>query len=281
VALQHDRVSTFIHTPCATLPWIPPHSRCASSQSLSPSLLSTCSASATNPSRLVSSCLVSLPPSPRDILKTSLLIISRTSGWKECLAPGSHLQHCPSLLPLLVPFVVGPHGHAVTYSSRLGLLGYWLSLLYSLVLPYLVNLALNSLPHICCCSHTLITFEIFILFFLSSLFKFSLLFFDPFRPKNWWYTPLSTRFHRLQSLTRHSRSLNPIILSPYHSIPSHRIIDCAFLTWEHNGIQYITRTFHIPVDLESLTGPYCSQMYHVLANPNRFLSPKKTFVLAP
>ena len=61
MALQHDCVSTFIHTHCATgssLPWIPPHSHCASCQSLSPSLLSTCSASAPNPSRLV------LPPSP-------------------------------------------------------------------------------------------------------------------------------------------------------------------------------------------------------------------------
>lgn len=123
--------------------------------------------------RLVSSCL----HLPRDILKTSLLIISRASGWKECLAPGSHLQRCPSLLPLLVPFVVGPHGHAVTCSSRLDLLGYWLSLLYFLVLPYLVNLPLNSLLQICCCSHTLITFEIFISFFLSSLFNFYLPFF--------------------------------------------------------------------------------------------------------
>ena len=174
MALQHDCVSTFIHTHCATglsLPWIPPHSHCASSQSL-PLHLSCLLVLRLLRIRLVSSCL----HLPRDILKTSLLIISPTSGWKECLAPGSHLQHCPSLLPLLVPFV-GPHGHGVTCSSRLDLLGYWLSLLYFLVLPYLVNLPLNSLLQICCCSHTLITFEIFISFFLSSLFNFCLPFF--------------------------------------------------------------------------------------------------------
>lgn len=116
--------------------------------------------------RLVSSCLVNPPLSLRYI-ETLSSNHSHTSGWKECLAPGSHLQYCPSLLPLLVPFVVGPHG----CSPRLDLLGYWLSLLYSLILPYLVNFSLNSL-HICCCSHTLITFEIFILFIPSSLFKF-------------------------------------------------------------------------------------------------------------
>lgn len=121
MALQHDCVSTFIHTPCATdssLPWIPPHSHCASSQSLSLHL-SCLLVLRLLRIRLVCSCL----HLPRDILKTSLLIISRTSGWKECLAPGSHLQHCPSLLPLLVPFVVGPHGHAVTLFIKVGSFG--------------------------------------------------------------------------------------------------------------------------------------------------------------
>ena len=51
---------------------------------------------------------------------------------------------------------------------------------------------------------------------------------------------------------------------------------------EHNGIQYSTHTFHIPVDLASFTRPYRSQMYHVLANPKPvLLSPEKTFRACP
>ena len=48
---------------------------------------------------------------------------------------------------------------------------------------------------------------------------------------------------------------------------------------EHNGIQYSTHTFHIPVDLASFTRPYRSQMYHVLANPNLFFRPPKVLAL--
>ena len=224
--------------------------------------------------RLLRIRLVLSPSPPRYIENLSSNHL--THKWMEGMF-GSGI-HCPSLLPLLVPFVLGPHGHAVTCSSRLDLLGYWLSLLYFLVLPYLVNLPLNSLLQICCCSHTLITFEIFISFILSSLFNFCLPFFDLFRPKNWWYTPLSTRFHRLHSLTHHhSRSLNLIIHSP-----SHLHNRLCFPDMEHNGIQYSTHTFHIPVDLESFTRPYRSQMYHVLANPKPvFLSPQKTFRACP
>jgi len=82
-------------------------------------------------------------------------------------------------------------------------------------LSLLVNLPLNSLLQICCCSHTLITFEIFILFFLSSLFQNL---FAPFLilfvPKNGGIPHCPLAFTALHSLTHHSLIL--IILSPSH-----------------------------------------------------------------
>lgn len=218
MALQHDRVSTFIHTPPVQPTRVSPGYPLTLHPSRSPHL-----------SRLIVLRLLRLllssqsAPSPRDILKTSLLIIPPTSGWKECLAPGSHLQHCPSLLPLLAPFVVGPHGHAVTCSSRLDLLGYWLSLLYSLVfLTSKLDFKFSS-AYMLLFAYSLLLLKYSFYPLLASLFKFCSPFFDPFRPKKWWYTPLSTRFYRLHSLTHHSRSLILIILSPSHSIPSHCI----------------------------------------------------------
>lgn len=178
---------------------------CIMPVALSPSLsvysFCVCSESVSSP--LVSSI------SPRDILKTSLLIIPRTSGWEECLAPGSP----PSTLSILSPttrspLLWDPHGHSRHLFIKVGSFGLLVvaslfpcpslpsNLPFKFSSAYMLLFRLLLLP----LKYSFYSFHLPFLFLLFLIFLFQ---------KKWWYTPLSTRFHHLHSLTlAHSTNLH-------------------------------------------------------------------------